>query len=142
VGKSNVESSERTSGGTSRLLNYRIALKANDLAQRNYKERLKGNLDAIRTLKEVEKTGASPIPKQQKLLNQFVSWGGLSKIFENPNSAEYKALDKLLTKEEMDAAKRSTLTAFYTPNKVISKMWKMASRLGIKEGVALKQKVK
>lgn len=49
--------------------------------------KLKGNIEAIRTLKELEESGEMATPEQKEKLLKFVGWGGLA---ESLNDTEYR----------------------------------------------------
>ena len=72
------------------------------------KTRYQWNMDAIRTLKQIESENRLATPEEQKVLSKFVGWGGLSQAFEENNeswSKEYKELKEMLSDEEYAAAR-------------------------------------
>ncbi|QNK41552.1 SNF2-related protein [Caproicibacter fermentans] len=80
------------------------------------------NVEAIRTLKKVESENRLADTSEQTVLSKYVGWGGIPQVFDKNNekwSEEYQELKELLTPEEYEAARASTLTAFYTPPAVI-----------------------
>ena len=63
------------------------------------KTRYQWNMDAIRTLKQIESENRLATPEEQKVLSKFVGWGGLSQAFDENNagwSKEYAELKDLL----------------------------------------------
>ena len=72
-------------------------------------------------------------PEEQSVLAQYVGWGGLADCFDERNS-HYAELKELLSVEEYEAARESTLTAFYTPPVVIRSMYQVLERLGFQRG--------
>ena len=115
--------------------NYNFAEK--DIESVGKKERFRRNMEAINVLKECEFEGRFATPEEQEILSQYVGWGGIPEAFDANNSAwadEYKELIVALSPEEYDAAMESTLTAFYTPQTVISAIYKALENLGFKQG--------
>ncbi|MFR5394430.1 MAG: DEAD/DEAH box helicase family protein, partial [Roseburia faecis] len=81
------------------------------------KTRYQWNMDAIRTLKQIESENRLATPEEQKTLSKFVGWGGLSQAFDEENagwSKEYAELKDLLSDEEYGAARATVNNAFYT----------------------------
>lgn len=105
------------------------------------KEKFAANLEAIRTLKTVEQRvarGMAPANEdEQKILAQYSGWGGLADAFD-PNksswSQEYGQLKAILTESEYQAARSSTLTAYFTPPEVIHTMYRALERMGVRGG--------
>ncbi len=105
------------------------------------KEKFAANLEAIRTLKKVEQrvaqSGAPANEDEQKILAQYSGWGGLADAFD-PNksswSQEYGQLKAILTESEYQAARSSTLTAYFTPPEVIHTMYRALERMGVRGG--------
>ena len=81
------------------------------------KTRYQWNMDAIRTLKQIESENRLATPEEQKTLSKFFGWGGLSQAFDENNagwSKEYAELKDLLSDEEYSAARATVNNAFYT----------------------------
>jgi N12 class adenine-specific DNA methylase len=103
------------------------------------KTRYRANVDAIRTLKQLEAEDRGATPEEQKILAQFVGWGGLKELF-NPRGAkkewtrEAAELKELLTPEEYKAAARSIQNAHYTSPKVVKAIWDGVKALGFRGG--------
>lgn len=105
------------------------------------KEKFAANMEAIRTLKKVEQRvarGMAPANEdEQKILAQYSGWGGLADAFD-PNksswSQEYRDLKAILTESEYQAARSSTLTAYFTPPEVIHTMYRALERMGVRGG--------
>lgn len=112
-------------------------LKAFELEEVGKKARFRRNVEAIRILKECEFDNRFAIPEEQQVLAQYVGWGGIPEAFDENNSAwsdEFTELYGLLSPEEYQSARESTLTAFYTPPVVISAIYKAMEQMGFKEG--------
>ena len=76
-------------------------------------------------------------PEEQEILAKYVGWGGLSDAFDPKKSAwadEYLELQTILSEEEYESARESTLTAFYTPPIVIKSMYQALENMGLKSG--------
>ena len=116
---------------------YTFDLKAFELEEVGKKARFRRNVDAIRVLKECEFDNRFATPEEQKVLAQYVGWGGIPEAFDENNAAwtdEFFELSGLLSPEEYQSARESTLTAFYTPPVVISAIYKTMEQMGFKEG--------
>ena len=104
------------------------------------KAKFAANLNAIRTLKQIEQRGTPATEAEQDVLAGYLGWGGLADAFD-PNKdswhSEYEQLKDLLTPEEYAAAQESTLTAFYTPPAVIHAMYRALTRMGCVGGNVL-----
>lgn len=125
--------------------------------------KLKGNIEAIRTLKELEASGQPATPEQKQTLLKFVGWGGLAEALNSAEYADwqrkvkeaqrwgwsetgattawskkwgkhYEDLRPLMTDEEWAAAQASTLNSHYTPETVIRGLWEALEYMGFKGG--------
>ena len=99
------------------------------------REKFNRNIAAIKVLKLCEKENRFATPEEQKVLSQYVGWGGLPQAFDDKNSSwssEYLELKNLLDEDEYKSAMESTLTAFYTPPVVIRTMYKALEQMGMK----------
>lgn len=115
--------------------NYNFAEK--EIETVGKKERFRRNMEAIRVLKECEFDNRFATPEEQEILSGYVGWGGISEAFDENNDAwadEFQELYTALSPTEYEAARRSTLTAFYTPQTVISAIYKALEKLGFKQG--------
>ena len=116
---------------------YTFDLKNFELEEVGKKARFRRNTEAIRVLKQCEEGNRFATPEEQQLLAQYVGWGGIPEAFDENNAAwqsEYNELSQLLSDEEYQSARESTLTAFYTPPVVISAIYKVMEQMGFKEG--------
>ena len=101
------------------------------------KERFRRNIEAIKVLKECEADNRFATPDEQIVLSKYVGWGGIPEAFDENNSSwanEYYELISALSPEEYNAARESTLTAFYTPQEVVKACYDIAENLGFKQG--------
>ena len=101
------------------------------------KEKFRANIAAIQLLKKCEMEHRYATPEEQEILAKYVGWGGLSDAFDPKKSAwaaEYLELQTVLSEEEYESARESTLTAFYTPPIVIKSMYQALENMGLKSG--------
>lgn len=101
------------------------------------KEKFRANIAAIQLLKKCENEHRYATPEEQEILAKYVGWGGPSDAFDPKKSAwaaEYLELQTVLSEEEYESARESTLTAFYTPPIVIKSMYQALENMGLKSG--------
>ena len=104
------------------------------------KTRYQWNIDAIRTLKQIESENRLATPEEQKVLSKFVGWGGLSQAFDKENagwSKEYKELKEMLSDEEYAAARATVNNAFYTSPEIAMCMNSALVQFGFRGGNVL-----
>ena len=101
-------------------------------------ERLKNNIEAIKLLIEIEQRPSHATKEEQDILNKYIGWGGLSNVFDESKEGQWKDAREFLKDNlspfEYEAAKESTLTAFYTPNTVINAIYDKLSAMGFETG--------
>lgn len=115
--------------------NYNFAEK--EIETVGKKERFRRNIEAINVLRDCELENRFATPEEQEILSGYVGWGGLSEAFDENNDAwanEFIELYTVLSPDEYKVARASTLTAFYTPQPVISAIYKSLDNLGFKQG--------
>ena len=82
-------------------------------------ERLNNNLEAISMLNRVESGERELDSTAHDVLSRYVGWGGLADVFDESKEGQWKEarsfLKENLSPSEYEAARESTLTAFYTP---------------------------
>lgn len=101
------------------------------------KAKFRANMDAINLLHNLEFENRLATPEEQELLSKYVGFGGLADAFDESKenwADEFKELIVTLSPEEYDAARESTLTAFYTPPVVIRSMYEALTNMGFKTG--------
>ena len=101
------------------------------------KARYKANIEAIRLVKQLEAEGRYATEAEQVTLSKYVGWGGLANAFDEKKtdwSKEFKELKELLTEEEYNLARGSTLNAHYTDISVIKAMYDGLRQLGFNGG--------
>ena len=107
------------------------------LSEGGPKAKYQANVAAIKLLKYLEKTTGQATPEQQEVLSRYVGWGGLADAFDPDKpawAAEYAELKELLTPEEYEAARASTLNAHYTSPTVIRAIYDAVEQMGFRTG--------
>ena len=95
------------------------------------------NVEAIRTLKQIEDEGRSATEAEQEVLSRYVGWGGIPDAFDPDKaewSAEYQELKSLLTDSEYKSARASTLNAHYSSPLVIKAIYETIGNMGFEKG--------
>ena len=101
------------------------------------KARYKANVEAIRLVKQLEAEGRYATEAEQTILSKYVGWGGLANAFDQRKSEwakEYTELKELLSDEEYNSARGSTLNAHFTDISVIKAMYDGLAGLGFEGG--------
>lgn len=109
----------------------------NDLGVGGKKEKYKNNIEAIKVLKLCEEQNRYATKEEQEILSKYVGWGGIPEAFDSRIDNwhnEYEELKNLLTEKEYKEAKKSTLTAFYTPPIVIRSIYRALENMGLERG--------
>ena len=91
-------------------------------------------------LKRIEADGRQATPAETRVLVRYVGWGGLPQVFDSWNdewAAEREKLEGLLTPDELESARATTLNAHYTAPAVINAMYAALQRLGFAHGRVL-----
>ncbi len=104
------------------------------------KEKFRRNIEAIRTLEKIEGENRIATPEEQKILSQYVGWGGLADAFDESKSAwagEYQELKSLLSDAEYASARESTLNAHYTSPVIIRSIYEALEKMGFEKGNVL-----
>lgn len=119
--------------------NYRIT-DEDCLGSGSLKAKCLDNLTALELLKHIEEDDRRPTPAEKRALVRYVGWGGLPQVFDSWNdewSSERERLEQLLTPEELESARATTLNAHYTAPGVVSAMYDALRRLGFSQGRVL-----
>lgn len=104
--------------------------------------RCDANIAAIETLLKIESEKRLATPEEQKIMARYSGWGGTAQAFvaDNENvsadswGARQTRLRELLTADEYNAARSSTLTSFYTPPEVIDSVYLALERFQFEGG--------
>ena len=114
--------------------NFRI--ERDDIGVGTPLERFYHNRMAIQLLKKLEDEHRLADTNEQRILADYVGWGGLSDYFKEDNP-HYQELKELLTGDEYASARESTLTAFYTPPVVIKAVYSALENMHFRTGNVL-----
>lgn len=114
--------------------NFRIA--RDDIGVGTPLERFHHNRMAIQLLKKLEDEHRLADTNEQRILADYVGWGGLSDYFKEDNP-HYQELKELLAEDEYASARESTLTAFYTPPVVIKAVYSALENMHFRTGNVL-----
>ena len=99
-------------------------------------ERFYHNIRAIQLLNKLDAENRLGTPTEQRVLADYVGWGGLSEFFKEDNP-HYVELKNVLSDEEYVSARESTLTAFYTPPVVIKAVYSALENMHFQTGNVL-----
>jgi N12 class adenine-specific DNA methylase/adenine-specific DNA methylase len=119
-------------------LDFRIT--DNNLGHGGAKTKYGFNVAAIRTLQTIEAENRLATVEEQEVLSRYVGWGGIPQAFDEANSSwsdEYAELKQLLTENEYESARGSTLNAHYTSPIVIKAIYQAIESMGFKTGNVL-----
>jgi len=113
-----------------RGLNFRIAEDA-DYASGSPTQRILKNIEAIRVVLDLEKGGQLASREDQEQLAHYVGWGasGLAKVFDEGRGVDYglipyrDQLKAMLTPEQFESARATTINAHYTSQDVVRGIW-------------------
>ena len=115
--------------------NFRITV--DDLGVGGPKQKYARNIEAIRTLFQLEQEHRGATAEEQQVLAQYVGWGGLADAFDSGKDSwakEYAELKGLLSEDEYAAARASTLNAHYTSPVVIRSIYDAVEKMGFRSG--------
>jgi N12 class adenine-specific DNA methylase/primase-polymerase (primpol)-like protein len=99
------------------------------------KTRFRNNVEAIKLVNRLYAANRNPTEDEKKVLAKFVGWGGLSQAFDEKNESwnkEYAELKGLLSQEDYEQARSSTLNAYYTAKDVINGIYMALNRFGVR----------
>jgi N12 class adenine-specific DNA methylase len=100
-------------------------------------QRFNASLKSIQTLKALIESNRYANPQEQKVLANYTGFGSLPQVFdeENLNFADKrKQLKALISEEEWDSIRKSTLSAFFTPHFIIEALSDSIAKSGFKHG--------
>lgn len=111
-----------------------------NLGVKTPKARFAANIEAIRTLNNIEAENRTATPEEQTVLSGYTGWGAIPQAFDSDNkewSGEYAELKNLLTDEEYSAARRSTMNAHFTTPVIINAIYEGLANIGFESGKIL-----
>ncbi len=104
------------------------------------KAKFRDNLAALRVLKTLREEGREATPEEREIIAKYVGWGrsefrnGLFAWYGGEWQKEREELEELIGRDEFESARKSTLTAFWTPPRMAQAVWRALDRLGFKGG--------
>ncbi len=104
------------------------------------KARFAANVEAIRTLNNIEAENRTATPVEQAVLSGYTGWGAIPQAFDSDNkdwSNEYAELKELLSDSEYADARRSTLNAHFTSPVIINAIYEGMKNIGFESGKIL-----
>ncbi|MBQ6942722.1 MAG: hypothetical protein IJN43_00185, partial [Ruminococcus sp.] len=104
------------------------------------KARYADNVEAIKTLKQIEAENRTATAEEQQILSKYTGWGAIPQAFDMSNEKwkeEYAELKELLTPEEYSAARHSTMNAHFTSPVITSAIYEGLKNLGFESGKIL-----
>ncbi|MEO7677244.1 MAG: hypothetical protein ABIV39_10825, partial [Verrucomicrobiota bacterium] len=116
--------------------NYRIT-DEDKVGHGSQKRKCVYNIAAIELLKFLEQNNCAATDVQKQTLVRYVGWGGLPQMFDARNEElekEREQLAQLLTPEELESARATTLNAHYTSPVVIRAMYSALEHFGFTHG--------
>ena len=107
------------------------------LGEGGAKQKYQYNVQAIRTLQQIEEENRSATKEEQEILSRYVGWGGIADAFDESKEnwkKEYEELKDLLTSDEYESARGSVLNAHYTSPTVIRAIYEAVQEMGVPAG--------
>lgn len=108
-----------------------------NLGEGGAKTKFHNNMEAIRTLKQIEREDRRATPEEQEILSKYVGWGGISQAFDSDNQQwgkEFSQLFDELTPKEYEGARKSVLDSFFTSPAIIDGIYEALEKFGFKGG--------
>jgi N12 class adenine-specific DNA methylase len=120
--------------------NYRI--RAEDaLGEGSLKQKCRDNFAAIELVRKLDGENRAATDDEKRILVKYVGWGGIPQVFASQEASGWEAerdrLKSLLTEQEYESARASTLNAHYTSPVVVSAIYDAVQRLGFTNGRVL-----
>ncbi len=110
------------------------------MAPPGYQARVEANLAAIEVLRRVDAEDRSATSEEQAVLARWGAWGGAGvwRVLDDSRpDRRGEQVRALLSEEEMGAARRTTINAYYTDAALVREMWSGLRRLGFDGGRVL-----
>lgn len=127
------------------LTDHRI-VNVEDVGAGGDKTKFDNNVKAIEIALALD--GRPATAEEKAALVKWVGWGGLQTAFKRPDGSyangwesRAKKLETILDKDQLDAARRSTLDAHYTSPEIVKAIWGAVQQLGFKTGRVLEPSV-
>jgi len=116
--------------------NYRIT-EADKIGSGSLKTKCHANLAALELLKWLKAEMRPASAEEQRVLVRYAGWGALSGVFDGSKAEWHEArerLETLLTPEEMESVRATTLNAHYTTPRIIGAIYAILEHLGFEGG--------
>ena len=117
--------------------NYRIRPE-DALGAGSLKQKCRENFAAIELAQKLDAEERTATDEEKRVLVKYVGWGGIPQVFAwdgaNDWVAEQQRIKALLTADEYEAARASTLNAHYTATMVVTAIYDAVQRLGFTHG--------
>ena len=111
------------------------------IGEGSLREKALANIEAIRTLKQIEAENRDATEAEKSILARYAGWGAMASAFRPYPSQDWQPvanqLRELLTKDEYEAARASTPNAHFTSPLVIEAMWQAMQRFGLTAGAQI-----
>ncbi|MGA2048679.1 MAG: N-6 DNA methylase, partial [Terracidiphilus sp.] len=109
---------------------------ASHIAEGGSKTRIQHNLDILELLKSIQAEQRVATTDEQNRIAQYIDFGGLRELWDQGYRyyEERNRLAEILTEDEIDAVKETSLNTHYTAIEVVDQMWAAANRLGFTGG--------
>ncbi len=107
---------------------------------RTEREKLLDNIEVIKTLKEIERTGLKATKQQKEILKKYHGFGAIPDVFDfrkDKYIEERNTLLELLSNKEYRQLEGSTLNAHYTSKEIIKVMYDALGQIGFAGGRVL-----
>ncbi len=104
------------------------------------KTKFRANVEAIKTLKTLEREKRPATAEEKETLSKYVGWGALAKAFDNSDDkwgTEYNELSELLTPEEYRQARATVNDAFFTSPTIVDGIYEALGNFGFEGGAVL-----
>lgn len=110
------------------MQNYYLPADASeDFFPKTDADKINNNIEIIKLVKDLDQRGQQANTDQQAKMATYVGWGGLANDFFDEFNPKYQAqrneLKALVSHEEYENMKASSLTAYYTNPSIARAMW-------------------
>lgn len=105
--------------------------------RKNLNQKYQDNIEAINLLYQLDQDNRSATTEEKYILAGYTGWGGLPQVFNNSDVVwkdQYSYLKSILTYNQYEQARGSTLTSFYTPIKLIHSIYNALDHIGFEHG--------
>lgn len=125
---------EQRSGPAARPSGLPVPRRSADRAQ------IERNIAALQLAKQLRDTETTPSVEDREILRSYAGWGGLAAVFDEDETSyrEYREqLREVLDAKDYNAARRTMLTAYYTPPEIVEATWSALRTAGLQHGTVL-----